>query len=59
MKKNLIGQLLHANSKQQEGGYREIRNSQESIAKVAVRFNINPKTIIQWRKREDNLPMGA
>jgi len=35
-------------------------NSEESIAKAAVRFNVNPKTIIKWRKREDtkDLPMG-
>ncbi len=35
---------------------REIRNSKESIAKAAARFNVNPKTIIKWRKRD--LPMG-
>ena len=39
---------------------REIRNRKESIAKAAIRFNVNPKTIIKWRKREDSkdLPMG-
>jgi transposase len=39
---------------------REIRNSEESIAKAAKRFNVNPKTIIKWRKREDtkDLAMG-
>jgi hypothetical protein len=36
------------------------RSPIESIAKVAARFNVNPKTIIKWRKREDtkDLPMG-
>ncbi|ETZ07023.1 hypothetical protein P618_200794 [Holospora obtusa F1] len=45
---------------QQKVTRREIRNSQESIAKSAARFNVNPKTIIKWRKREytKNLPMG-
>jgi hypothetical protein len=39
---------------------REIRNSEESIGKAAKRFNVNPKTILKWRKREDtkDLPMG-
>jgi hypothetical protein len=39
---------------------REIPNSEESIAKAAAKFNVNPKTIIKWRKREDpkDLPMG-
>ena len=26
--------------------------SKESIAKAAIRFNVNPKTIIKWRKRK-------
>jgi transposase-like protein len=41
------------------GNTREIRNSKESIIKAAARFNVNPKTIMKWRKREDtkDLPM--
>ena len=60
MEKKLMGQLLHANARTTEAIRREIRNSEESIAKAAVRFNVNPKTIIKWRKREDtkDLPMG-
>ena len=55
-----MGQILHANARTTEAIRREIRNSEESIAKAAVRFNVNPKTIIKWRKREDtkDLPMG-
>ncbi|GAJ45828.1 hypothetical protein HE1_00138 [Holospora elegans E1] len=36
------------------------RNSEESIAKAAIKFNVNPKTIIKWKNREDtkDLPMG-
>ena len=55
-----MGQVLHANARTTEAIRREIRNSKESIAKAATRFNVNPKTIIKWRKREDtkDLPMG-
>ena len=55
-----MGQILHANARITEAIRREIRNSEESIAKAAARFNVNPKTIIKWRKREDtkDLPMG-
>ena len=55
-----MGQVLHANARTTEAIRREIRNSEESIAKAAARFNVNPKTIIKWRKREDtkDLPMG-
>ena len=55
-----MGQVLHANARTTEAIRREIRNSKESIAKSSKRFNVNPKTIIKWRKREDtkDLPMG-
>jgi hypothetical protein len=48
-----MGQILHANARTTEATRREIRNSEESIAKAAVRFNVNPKTILKWRRRED------
>jgi len=55
-----MGQVLHSNARTTEAIRREIRASKESIAKAAIRFNVNPKTIIKWRKREDtkDLPMG-
>ena len=60
MEKKFMGQVLHANARTTEAIRREIRNSEESIAKAAIRFNVNPKTIIKWKKREDtkDLPMG-
>lgn len=60
MEKKLMGQVLHANARTTEAIRREIRDSKESIAKAASRFNVNPKTIIKWRKRENtkDLPMG-
>jgi len=61
MEKKLMGQILHANARTTEATRREIRNSEESIAKAAVRFNVNPKTIIKWRNREDtkDSPYGS
>jgi hypothetical protein len=60
MEKTIMGQVLHTNARTTEAIRREIRNSEESIAKAASKFNVNPKTIIKWRKREDPkvLPMG-
>ena len=60
MERKLMGQVLHANARTTEAIRREIRNSKESIIKAAVKFNVNPKTIVKWRKREDtkDLPMG-
>ncbi|MFY7843199.1 MAG: hypothetical protein ACOVOR_04210, partial [Rhabdochlamydiaceae bacterium] len=60
METRLTGQVLHANARTTEAIRREIRNSEESIAKAAIRFNVNPKIIIKWKKREDtkDLPMG-
>ena len=55
-----MGQVLHANARTTEAIRREIRASEESIAKAAKRFHVNPKTILKWRKREHphDLPMG-
>lgn len=60
MEKRLMGQILHGNARTTEAIRREIRHSKESIAKASVRFNVNPKTIIKWKKRDDtkDLPMG-
>lgn len=53
MEKKLMGEILHSNARTTEAIRREIRDSKESVAKAAIRFNVNPKTIIKWRKRED------
>lgn len=50
MEKKAIGQILHANTKATQVSPREIRNSQESIAKDAKRFNADTKTIPKWKK---------
>lgn len=46
-----MGQILHGCAKTTEAVRRAIQNSQESIAKLAEHYNLNPKTIIKWKKR--------
>lgn len=55
-----MGQVLHAKARTTHEVRRDIYNSQESIMKTAQRFNVNPKTIVKWKKRKDpyDLPMG-
>jgi len=55
-----MGQLLHARARTTKEIRREIQLCKESIAKTAVRFNINPKTVVKWRKRSHvhDLPAG-
>ena len=55
-----MGQILHRRARTTEEVRREIRLSKESLIKAAKRFNVNPKTIAKWRKREEtnDLPMG-
>jgi transposase-like protein len=39
---------------------RAIQSSQESLIKLAQRYDINPKTVAKWRKRSSvaDAPMG-
>lgn len=55
-----MGQVLHAKARTTYAVRREIYNSQESIIKTAKKFNVNPKTVVKWKKRKDphDLPMG-
>ena len=55
-----MGQILHANARTTQAVRREIRNCKESLIKASKKFNVNPKTIAKWKKREDtqDLPMG-
>ena len=55
-----MGQILHANARTTEAVRREIHLCKESLIKASQRFNVNPKTIAKWKKREDtkDLPMG-
>ena len=55
-----MGQILHKRAKTTHIIRKEIQESKESIAKLAKRFNLNPKTIQKWKKREsvEDNPMG-
>ena len=44
-----MGQILHSCAKTTEAVRRAIQNSQESIAKLAVHYNLNPKTVVKWK----------
>ena len=47
-----MGQLLHGSATTTETVRRAIQNSQESIAKLAKRYNLNPKTVAKWKGRD-------
>ena len=55
-----MGQILHGSAKTTEATRRAIQHSQESIAKLAERHDLNPKTVAKWKKRDHvcDAPMG-
>jgi transposase-like protein len=55
-----MGQLLHGSARTTAAVRRAIQHSQESLAKLAARYDLNPKTIAKWKKRADvhDAPMG-
>ena len=59
-KGSIKGQVLHPQARTTEATRQEIQHSQESIAKLAKRYGINPKTAAKWKKRGSvkDLPMG-
>jgi transposase-like protein len=46
-----MGNILHQNAKTMPRIREEIQNSKESIATLAVKYNVNPKTIMKWKHR--------
>ena len=46
-----MGQVLHSGAKTTQVIRREIQQSQDSIATLAQRYNLNPKTIVKWKNR--------
>lgn len=55
-----MGQILHKRARTTQVIRQEIKDAQGSLQKVAKHFNLNPKTIEKWKKREstEDLPMG-
>ena len=55
-----MGQILHGCAHTTEAMCHAIQNSQESVKALAVRYGINPKTVVKWRKRTTvkDAPMG-
>jgi len=55
-----MGQLLHGSARTTPAVRRAIQHSQESIAKLAERYGLNPKTVAKWKKRScvQDAPMG-
>jgi transposase InsO family protein len=55
-----MGQLLHGSARTTAAVRRAIQHSQESIAKLAERYDLNPKTVAKWKKRTQvhDAPMG-
>lgn len=47
-----MGNLLHANAKTTPRIRQEIQDSNESIAKLAIKYNLNPKTVHKWKRAD-------
>jgi transposase InsO family protein len=46
-----MGQLLHGSARTTAALRRTIQHSQESIARLAARYDLNAKTVAKWRRR--------
>jgi hypothetical protein len=55
-----MGQLLHGSARTTGAVRRAIQHRQESLAKPAKRHDLNPKTVMKWKKRSHvhDAPMG-
>lgn len=55
-----MGQVLHKCARTTEALRRSIQDSQESIAALAERYDLNPKTVHKWKRRKftHDAPMG-
>ena len=46
-----MGRVLHGSATTTAAVRRAIQDSQEGLAKLAARYDINPKRVAKWRKR--------
>ena len=55
-----MGQLLHGCARTTAAVRHAIQKSSDSIAALAKRYHLNPKTVTKWRRRTsvEDLPMG-
>src|ERR687891_1717022 len=55
-----MGQLLHGSARTAAAVRRAIQHRQASLAKLAKRYDLNPKTVATWQKRTQvhDAPMG-
>ena len=55
-----MGQILHGSARTTAALRRTIQRSQEGIARLAARYDLNAKTVTKWRRRTsvEDAPMG-
>ncbi len=55
-----MAQVLHKRATTTHAIRAEIQRSQDSIATLSKRYNLNPKTVRKWRSRDtvEDAPMG-
>ena len=55
-----MGQILHGSAKTTHAVRAAIQRSKATIAQLAKKYDINPKTVIKWRRRRsvEDMPMG-
>jgi transposase-like protein len=46
-----MGQILHGSAKTTHAVRAAIQRSKASIQELASRYDLNPKTVMKWRKR--------
>ena len=55
-----MAQILHKRATTTHAIRAEIQRSQDSVATLSERYNLNPKTVLKWRHRDtvEDAPMG-